>query len=68
MFWLAFALTFAQVTGVVQRADPTLKRVEILRRAPINDTLDAVVIFGEKQKLGLLLQNRTDPALVYLLA
>lgn len=67
MFWLAFALTFAQVTGVVQRADPTLKRVEILRRAPIGDTFDAVVIFGDKQKLGLLLQNRADPSLVYLL-
>jgi hypothetical protein len=65
---LFFALALAQITGAIQGADPALKRVEILRSGMVNDTLDAVVVLGDNRKLGLLLQDRSRPSLVYLIA
>jgi hypothetical protein len=72
MLPIAHLLFLVQVTSVIQRADPSLTRVEILQRAPASDTLDAVVALGSdrnraNRRLVLLLQNRNDPGLTYLL-
>lgn len=70
------------VIAVLRQSDPALRKFQVLRRTSITDQLDVVLIlggdrwgtladgsvpWGEREKLGLFLQDRHDPGRVYLI-
>jgi hypothetical protein len=63
---VAASLEDQAVIAVMRRVDGSAARVQVLRRAPVDEKLDAVVTLG--QKLGLALQERQEPGRVYLVA